>query len=104
MWPAARNTLVSSPQSVARSPQSECGPQPAARNLWPATRSPQSVTRNPQPAMQSVARNPQPAARNLATLTSIQQQTFIHLLSIMLSIVETTSFSHLVKGIISLAV
>ena len=79
MWPAARNTLVSSPQSVARSPQSECGPhpaarnlsvarnpqpaicdpQPAARNLWPATRSPQSVTRNPQPAMQSVARSPQ---------------------------------------------
>ena len=72
-------------QSVARSPQSECGPQPAARNLsvardpQPAIRSPQSVTRNPQPAMQSVARNPQPAmqsvarnpqpaARNLATL------------------------------------
>ena len=54
MWPAARNTAVSSPQSVTRSPQSvarspqpECGPQPAARNA---------------------IYGPQPAARNLATL------------------------------------
>ena len=59
---------------MARSPQSECGPQPAARNLWPAARN-LSVARNPQPAIcdpQPAARNaicgPQPAARNLATL------------------------------------
>ena len=62
MWPAARNlcstarnpSVAHSPQSVARSLQPECGPQPAARNLWPAAR--------------NVICGPQPAARNLATL------------------------------------
>ena len=74
LWPAACNTAVSSSQSVARSPQSDCGPQPAACNLWPAARN-LSVARNPQPTIcdpQPTARNaicgPHPAACNLATL------------------------------------
>ena len=90
MWPAARNTLVSSPQSVARSPQSECGPQPAARNLRPAACN-LSVARNPQPAIcdpQPAARNaisgPQPAARNLASLVEDNQTTFFLPYSILL--------------------
>ena len=57
--------MARSPQSVVLSPQSECGPQPAARNLWPAARN-LSVAHNPQPAMQSVARNPQPAMQSVA--------------------------------------
>ena len=68
--------MARSPQSVARILQSECGPQSAARNLWPAARN-LSVAGNPQPAIcdpQPAARNaicgPQPAASNLATLAS----------------------------------
>ena len=85
MWPAARNTLVSSPQSVARSPQSECGPQPAPQSECGLKPTARNVTRNaicgPQPAARSPQfSNPQPHVVLLAK-SLLQQSCFIELSS-----------------------